>query len=280
LAKKLDRLGCRLICWDIDAEGLETLKKKLNPQILHVFQVVDVSDQEEIHQAFAKSPVQEVDIVIANAGVVSGKGVQELNCEDYHRTIDVNLHQHFYLFKKLRLLLESRPASLVPPTFVMVASVCGLMSLTHLADYSSSKFGLVGLAEGIRLDLRKERSRINTLLIMPFLIDTKMFTGISVKKPASWFLSPLKKGDVSDSIIEGIISKRQWLVLPFILRFTPLLLVLPISIRNLLYDMIQESSYMDDFQGKPKLTAREKRQMPGIAAQPGDPDVEKKRRVR
>jgi len=306
LAKRLASLGCRLICWDIDESGLNSLKKKLGPSVLHVFQVVDVADAAEINEAFEKSPVRSVDIVIANAGVVNGKSISHLDLEQYERTIHVNLFQHFHLFKLLQPTWNTPPSessslpsspisastephtstksrttasspskankaaitsSTLPPTFVMISSVCGLMALTQLSDYCASKFGVVGLAEGMRLDLRRERSPINTLLVMPFLINTKMFSGISVRAPASWFLSPLDKSQVAERIIEGIRSKRQWLVLPWILHFAPLLLLLPISIRNILYDLIGESTYMDAFKGNRK-TPTEARRMDSILSAP------------
>jgi all-trans-retinol dehydrogenase (NAD+) len=258
LAKKLDKLGCKLICWDVDTDGLESLKKKLSTSVMHVFQTVDVANPDAIQEAISKSPLQAIDIVIGNAGIVSGKSVLELDVSAYERTIQVNLLQHVYLFKLLAQKMVSTD-SMLPPTFVMVSSVCGTLALTHLSDYCASKFGLIGLAEGIRLDLRKCNSPINTMLVLPFLINTHMFKGVSVKWPARILLKPLKKDRVTDSIIHGIQTRKQWLVLPWILRFAPLMLVLPVWMRNFLHDLIGEHSYMDSFAGSGKTFGEARR---------------------
>lgn len=263
LAKQLDKMGCRLILWDIDQAGLDSLRPKLDPKVMHVLQKVDVADEEEIKTALESSPVKSVDIVIANAGIMYGKSIIHLESEEYERVMHVNLFQHLYMFKQVAPNWEARPAtSDLPPTFVMVSSVCGLMALTSLSAYCSSKFGVVGLAEGMRLDLRRQRSAINTLLVMPFLINTKMFNGVKLSAPASWFLAPLDKREVANRIIEGIQTKRQWLVLPWTLHAIPLLLALPIPIRNFLYDCIGESTYMDTF--RPPNRAIEKRKMKSL----------------
>lgn len=265
MAKKLEKLGCRLILWDCDAEGLESLKNRLNPTVLHVYQVVDVGDAEQIETQFSKSPVQDVDIVIANAGVVIGKSCEGMSIEDFERTTYVNLFQHFYLFKSVVSKLKNS-AHAIPPTFVMVSSVCGLMALTNLADYCASKFGVVGFAEGLRLDLRRAKSPVNTLLVMPFIINTKMFNGVSIKPPASWLLKRLNKKETAEKIVEGIRAKKQWLVMPWILHFAPIMLILPIFIRNLLYDLIGEATYMDSYKAVDRV--REARKMPSILTAP------------
>ena len=246
LAKKFEKLGCRLILWDIDTEGLESLKSRLNPTVMHVYQTVDVADLSQIEAQFSRSPLGTVDIVIANAGIINGKNVDDLSIKEYERTMYVNLFQIFYVFKTVSKKFNNTPSS-IPPTFVMISSVCGMMPLTNLADYCASKFAVVGLAEGLRLDLRKMRSSLHTLLVMPFLINTKMFNGVKIKTPASWLLKPLDKCATADSIIDAIQRKKQWLVLPWILHFAPIMLILPVCIRNWLYDLIGEDTYMDTY---------------------------------
>lgn len=246
LAKKFDKLGCRLILWDIDTQGLESLKKRLNPTVIHVYQTVDVADYSQIEAQISRSPLGAVDIVIANAGILSGKDVDHLTIQEFERTMYVNLFQMFYVYKSVSKRFNHEPSE-IPPTLVMVSSVCGMMALTNLADYCASKFAVVGFAEGLRLDLRKAASTLHTLLVMPFLIDTKMFNGIKIKAPASWFLKPLDKHETAESIIDSIRRKKSWLVMPWILQLAPIMLILPVSIRNLLYDLIDESTYMENY---------------------------------
>jgi all-trans-retinol dehydrogenase (NAD+) len=68
-----------------------------------------------------------------------------------------------------------------------------MIALTRLSDYCASKFALLGWLEGLRLELHKNKSSITVSTVCPFLVDTKMFTGISVKFPANLLLRTLNK---------------------------------------------------------------------------------------
>lgn len=240
LSKLLDKEGAKLILWDIDVERLTSLLEKLKNRENHLIQQVDVSDSKLINESLNKINANEIDIVIGNAGIMLGKRLEDIKEDEMDKLLGVNLKQHFFLYKEFAQWWKFKQSQ---STLVMISSVAGLVALTNLSDYCASKFALVGLSEGIRLELRK-KSTIHTLLVMPFLIDTKMFSGIKLSFPANLMLKILKKENVAKDIIEAIKQKKQWLVLPWFLRFLPLILTLPIGFRNFIYDLIKENSYM------------------------------------
>ena len=65
---------------------------------------------------------------------------------------------------------------------VTVASSAGLLGVTGLADYCSSKFGAVGFEESLRLELQElGADGVHSTVVCPYLISTGMFEGCQVR---------------------------------------------------------------------------------------------------
>jgi len=171
---------CRLILWDIDEVKLKKLIEKLPKpaQGTHSGHFVDVSDENQIKQAASRlSSSDSVKYVIGNAGVCNGKPYDKLDSEDIAATMNTNFTQHTFLLRHFAPLLSQTKRS----RFVFISSCAGLFALTRLSDYVASKFALVGWSEVLRLELRKKPQPFGLTLICPFLLNTKMFSGIAVR---------------------------------------------------------------------------------------------------
>lgn len=65
---------------------------------------------------------------------------------------------------------------------VSIASSAGLVGISNLTDYCSSKFAAVGFHESLQLELASlGKHGINTTLICPYIINTGMFDGAKSK---------------------------------------------------------------------------------------------------
>jgi len=73
---------------------------------------------------------------------------------------------------------------------------------------------------------------------------------VKISFPANLILSKLDKDDVAKRTLLAIKRGEEFVVVPWVMRVAPLLLVLPVWLRNLAYDLIGESKYMDTFQGR------------------------------
>lgn len=63
----------------------------------------------------------------------------------------------------------------------------GLLGGASLAPYCASKWGMCGVDEAMRLELRRNRcSGVATLLVCPYVVDTGMFRGAFTERPTSW----------------------------------------------------------------------------------------------
>jgi len=60
---------------------------------------------------------------------------------------------------------------------VSIASVAGLTGGPKMVDYSSSKFGAVGLMEALRTEMKHKNININVTTICPYIVNTGMFDG-------------------------------------------------------------------------------------------------------
>ena len=154
------KTGSSLALWDINAVALDNVKEEVlqlpgfNGDV--TTQVVDVSNAHAVETAAAavlkRCPTGAVDVVISNAGVVSGKDIDEMSDGDVQRTFGVNV---FASFSLVRALLPAAKAAR-HGCFVFTASVMGMCGSAKLGDYCASKFALMGFAESMRLELQRD----------------------------------------------------------------------------------------------------------------------------
>lgn len=109
-----------------------------------------------------------LDIVVANAGVNGlWAPLDEIEEEDWERTLDINLKGTFLTLKQSLPLLKQRGGAVV-----IVSSVNGtrMFSNSGASAYASSKAAQVAFARMTALELAKHRIRVNS--VCPGAIDT------------------------------------------------------------------------------------------------------------
>jgi all-trans-retinol dehydrogenase (NAD+) len=90
-----------------------------------------------------------VDIIINNAGIVSGKRILDLSEEMVVRTMNVNTLAHIWFYKVFLPDMLARRSGHI----VNVISAAGIVGTAGLVDYCASKFGAFGAHEALRLEL-------------------------------------------------------------------------------------------------------------------------------
>ncbi|PWD50753.1 3-oxoacyl-[acyl-carrier-protein] reductase [Serinibacter arcticus] len=133
---------------------------------------VDVEDAAQVRDAVARveRELGRIDVVVASAGI---NGVwaplEELEPEEWSRTIAVNLTGTFHTVKYAVPLLKARGGAVV-----IVSSINGTrtFSNTGASAYSSSKAGQVAFAKMIAVELAEHGVRVN--VICPGAIDTEI----------------------------------------------------------------------------------------------------------
>jgi len=112
-----------------------------------------------------------IDTWINNAGVSVYGSVEHVPVEEIERVIRVNLIGMIYGVKAVLPHLKRQRQG----TIINVASVLGLRSVPLQAAYCSSKHGIKGFTDALRMELRRDRCGINVALILPSSMNTPIF---------------------------------------------------------------------------------------------------------
>lgn len=210
--------GAELFLTDRDGGQLEEVVEEIRASggtVSH-HGVADVADHdavvalaEEVH-----SIVASMDVVMNIAGIAIWGTIEDLDHEHWRRAIDVNLVGPISVLE-----------CFVPPMIeagrgghlVNVSSLAGLFGLPRHAPYSAGKFGLRGVSEVLRFDLRKHR--IGVSLVCPGAVKTPLvgtveMVGIDRERPRVRKLTErferhaVSPEQVAERIIDGVERNR------------------------------------------------------------------------
>jgi len=241
------RRGARVVVWDLRLKDLKALEAEAAEKGLSITGMVcDVSSNSAVYKK-AKIVLKKqgpVDLLINNAGVVSGKSLLETPDDKIKRTMDVNTLALFWTTKAfLPAMLRQKSGHVVT-----ISSAAGVIGVRGLADYCASKFAAVGFDEALRMELRSIKSPVKTTVICPFFTDTGMFKGVKTRFPL--LLPILKPEKAVKRMVKAILKNRKRLIIPRF-AFTALLLrIFPLGFLDAVADFFGISHAMDDFTGR------------------------------
>ncbi len=247
LAERMAAGGGRLILWDIDEPGLDAAETAIvkSGGRCAVYRC-DVSKRDDVY-AGARQVLDShgpVDILINNAGVVTGKLLLEASDDAIERSFAVNALAHFWIVRAFLPAMLERDSGHI----VAVASAAGLVGAPRLTDYCASKFAAVGFDESLRLELRQLESAVKTTVVCPFFVKTGMFEGVKTRFP--WLLPILTPEYVAGRIAQAIRRDRRRLILPRFAHVAPPLKALPPAAFDPLLKFFGVTQSMDEFRGR------------------------------
>ncbi|HWC36581.1 MAG TPA: SDR family oxidoreductase [Mycobacteriales bacterium] len=181
-----------------------------------VVQALDVREIGEVRGFAAVVHKQAVaaDIVMNVAGIAIWGTVERMSHEQWRSVIDVNLMGPIHVIESFvpKMVEAARGGHLVN-----VSSAAGLFGLPWHGAYSASKFGLRGLSEVLRYDLR--RHDIGVSVVVPGGVDTPLTSTIEVagvdtsskrfqKLQHRFRKRAVTPDQAAEAIIKGVIAKR------------------------------------------------------------------------
>jgi len=101
-----------------------------------------------------------IDIVAANAGVISYAIGWEITDEEWDTVVGVNLRG---VFNTVRAVAPGMIEAARGGSIVITGSTAALVGLTHMAHYTASKWGVVGLAKCFANELGPYGIRVNSI---------------------------------------------------------------------------------------------------------------------
>jgi NAD(P)-dependent dehydrogenase (short-subunit alcohol dehydrogenase family) len=171
LARQLAGLGARVTLMARDEHELRRAVDNIQGQEPGAEVLIvagDVREPVDAERTVAKAIERygRVDVLINNAGTIQVGPVDHMTLPDY----DVALKTHFWgpLFMVRAALPHMRNQG--AGRIVNISSINGRVAVPHMVPYSASKFALVGLSEGLRLELARENIIVTT--VCPGLLRT------------------------------------------------------------------------------------------------------------
>ena len=247
VAQDLARRGMRVRVWDLNPEGLSVLNSWGEAQGLDLKGTVcNVADRQAVAKA-ARVLIDtdgELDLLINNAGVVSGLGLMETSDEKIELTMAVNTMALFWVTKAFLPGMISQKWGQI----ITVASAAGLIGVQGLVDYSASKFAAVGFSEALRMELSSKKTGVLSTVVCPFFINTGMFAGVSTRFPL--LLPILKPETVAKRIVKAVIKRQKRVILPWFVRTIFVLRSFPVGLFDAVVGFFGINRSMDHFTGR------------------------------
>lgn len=167
------------------------------------YAVFDVSNyitvQQEIEQL--KNTFGSFDILINNAGVASFSSVLDMDVADWTSIIQTNLLGTYFVTKAvLPQLIEKNQGDII-----MVSSTAGLNGAATTSAYSASKFGVIGFADSLMREVRKNNIRVCTLMPSTIASDMSKDLGLTDGDPEK----VLQPEDFAELIIANLKLPRR-----------------------------------------------------------------------
>lgn len=220
--------GARLFLTDINREPLEAVAREIKQAggTVVAWDAFDIRDIDRV-RAFADRIQKEsgsMDIVMNIAGTAIWGSVERLRHVHWKTMIDINLMGPINV---IECLLPEMVRTGTGGHLVNVSSAAGLIALPWHAAYSASKFGLRGLSEVLRYDLRPHR--IGVSVVCPGAVKTPLVNTVQIlgvdrnHKAIRKFVARFEKhavspGKVAADIIRGIEKNRYLVTTSFDIR--------------------------------------------------------------
>ncbi|NTW39511.1 MAG: SDR family oxidoreductase [Cellulomonadaceae bacterium] len=239
--------GARVVVWDLDAERAEAVRAEVVAEGGTAWAyAVDVSDRHAVAAAGEATldATGGVDVVVNNAGIVTGRTLLDSDPDGIERVYGVNVLALYWVTRAFLPAMVEQGAGCV----VTVSSAAGLVGVARQTDYSASKFAAFGFAESLRAEMRQQRTGVASMVVCPYYVDTGMFEGVRTRFPL--LLPILREADVARALLDGVERGRAQVLLPPLVRAVPLLRVLPVSLFDRVADLLGINVTMDHFVGR------------------------------
>ncbi len=188
LAREFGGEDCPVALCARDEKELERAREDLDRRGIRALAVrCDVSRPEEVEDFVdeTESRLGPIHVLVNNAGIIQVGPLSSLSREHYEREMAVNFGG------ALNASLAVLPGMLERGVgrIVNITSIGGRVPIPHLHPYTCSKFALVGLSEGLRVELAGTGVKVTT--VVPGLMRTgspvqALFTG-SAREEFAWF---------------------------------------------------------------------------------------------
>jgi NAD(P)-dependent dehydrogenase (short-subunit alcohol dehydrogenase family) len=165
-AERFVKAGANVVITGRRLNVLQTLAEKIGCLTIPC----DVSSMEDCEKAVAETinHFGQLDIVVANAGVIYEGNAWQQSLSEWHNSFNTNVTGSMQIARAAIPHLKKQQGSAI----VNISSVAGLTSGSGVASYVASKTALLGLTRSLAIDCGPLGIRVNTLC--PGWVQTPM----------------------------------------------------------------------------------------------------------
>ena len=221
----ISKYKCKIINLDIRKEEFNNIKNEYKEKIINIY--CDLNKEQNFENLLLENKIKinEINILINNAGIAFNLPFEKLSKEQIKSTIQINLISPMLLTK---LLISKKEENKILHIITM-ASIMSHITSKNSSDYTSSKWGLYGFHESLRSEYLYRKDIFFTIFC-PYFINSGMFPNF--KNPLPFILKIHDVKNITYEIIKCIILKDKIVFFPkysyiicFIAKFIPCFLM-------------------------------------------------------
>jgi (+)-trans-carveol dehydrogenase len=173
-----------------------------------VARIADVRDLDALRAVVDEGvqPFGRLDIILANAGVVTYGNVYEMDEDRWQEMIDINLTG---VWKTVRAGVQHIIDGGNGGSIVLTSSTAGMFAYDSIGHYVTAKHGLVGLTKSLAKELGPHNIRVNS--IHPSNVKTPMLNNPGTRKMFRPDLDDPQLDDVVEAFASVHILNTPWL---------------------------------------------------------------------
>ena len=200
MAQHFEKAGARIWICDADTNNLEQSLKE-NPDWNGT--PCDVSDENQVDQLFKEmsDSFGGLEILVNNAGIAGPTApVEEIDPDEWRRSVGVNLNGAFYCTRLATPLLKNSPKA----SIINISSVAGRLGFARRLPYASTKWAMIGFTESLAKELGPSGIRVNALL--PGIVEGPRIEGVFQARAES---EGVPYEEVRDRVLNNVSMKRM-----------------------------------------------------------------------
>jgi len=162
IVKLLSASGANLFITGRNENALQEVATE-NKIAIHSTFAGDLTKSEQVNQLHQKyfTTFNTIDVMINASGIGIIKSMENLSEDDFMKTLMINLFSPFMLIKAFLPSMKEAKKGLI----IHIPGVLGKVPMAGAAAYSASKYGLNGMMQSIREEIKRTDIRITNIFM-------------------------------------------------------------------------------------------------------------------
>ena len=194
ISLRLARDGADIVTSDVNLSGAESVAEEVRSLGRSaIARQVDVTDEKQVEGLFADATGEfgQVDIAVANAGIIVIAPMIDTSVDDWQRLFAVNVTGVWFTCKFAAKQMIGRGGG---GKIILAASAAGkIASARMVGAYSTTKHAVIGITRSLGVELAKDKINVNAYC--PGIVDTAMWDQIDREAGA---LAGFKLGELKE----------------------------------------------------------------------------------